>query len=192
MSHTSWLRQLQDRQQNEGWRIAMIPYAPSGKPATIHNTPLSLTLLGLGLLMFIGGVIAAIAVHPWALLACPLGLAVMLSGRAIAQWQLTRNWVSITAHCRDIEIRKARTIKPVIGHNGRRTHEDVDVWVFRLLCEFTLNGEHYQVTPSTPPGFRTEAALQTYVDQHVVSQPCVLWVNPTNPRQCSLGKPPRL
>lgn len=167
------LSSLQQNIRNAGWRIQWIPWQDEGKCEVVYNTPLTLCT-GLGGASLFVTMIWLVVSHrvpkPWIGLGV-LGLFVALGGRFYAAWRQQRDWLRIEAICTDREIVRAPT------DNGY-------AWEYRLLCQFSYQGQTYCVTPesSRAVSFTSERAAQGYLGQRIAPDgDCVLWIDPHNP-----------
>lgn len=176
------LRDVQDNLRNAGWRIQWIPWQEPGKPEVIKpNNPLPL----LGIVMFIGGIALAVGNETvWLGIGVAItGLTIAMSGSILSATNQYSKWVKIT---------DAKVIDREVGEAlGDSDSPSSTVWVYRLLAEFTYDGQAYRVTPESSHfiAFNTEHAVNEYLDQCItVDRYCTLWVDPNNPRHAIFHK----
>ena len=100
----------QEKVRNKGWRIHRIRWKKDGKAEWVHNTPLSLMLVILGLISFlvpIALVLKEAIPEPAALLAV-LGIGLLFLSRVLAARAQFRGWIPVDAVCVDRETRKRK------------------------------------------------------------------------------------
>lgn len=176
------LRNVQDQNRDAGWRIPWIPWQTPGRPETVYNTPLTISVQLVGIALFLGGpgflFLSQSRSMGW-LVFSVLGWALILFARVYAAWHKQRDWIYIEALCLDREIRLCR--------NACRPSAS-GVWEFRLLCEFSIAGKTFRVTPeqSRITAFRSKEEAEKHLEKFIMPNgSCRLWVRPGNPLQAS-------
>ena len=175
------LRNVQDSNRDEGWRIKWIPWQEPGQLEFVYNTPLT-TVAGIaGFLLFLGA-LGYYLLHggsPWILGVAGLGWVLLMLGRFYAAWHKQRGWSRVRARCVDRELREFSNI--YVANSLKN-------WQFRLLCEYEFEGMTVRVTPepSRLLAFRSGEEAQKYLAEHIAANSdCALWINLRNPRQAS-------
>ena len=144
----------QEKIRNKGWRIERIPWKRDGKAEWVHNTPLSLGLAILGLLVFLGTlalVLKEAIPKPAALLAFA-GVGLMFLSRIIAARSQFSGWIPISAICVDREVRKRK--RKSQSSKKWRTR-----WQFRVVCRFEHDDQIWEATPECHAAFNKIPAV---------------------------------
>lgn len=183
------LRSVQDKNRDAGWRIPWIPWQAPGQPETVYNTPLTTAVQLVGIALFPGGLVLLFLSQSrsmgW-LAFSVLGWVLILLARVYAAWHKQRDWICIQAHCLDREIRLCR--------NAYRSGASEN-WEIRLLCEFSLDGRTFRVTPeqSQISAFRSKEQAEKHLAKFILPNGvCRLWVRPGNPLQASFPERKRI
>ena len=157
---------------SHGWRISPITHHHS----TPRPTGLGCLSSAFGVLMFLGGVIAAIVWNPWAVLIAVGGWVLIMLTIWLTARGRRRNWRRVRARCLDRELRQVSNPK------GGRS------WMWRLLCEYDLPQGAQRVTPAVQwCTFLFRSSAERYLSQRVAEDgSCELYVNPDDPREAEL------
>ena len=188
------VHQFQEAQINAGWRIQMIPYDNTCKPAVIFNGVASL-----GALVVIAGCLLAFnTAYPGRLPVrfsprdgVTIGLAVAAGGFLLAifgVWSKAlgkrKDWELVDARCVDRELKKI--LLPISP-----SPDSISTlgWFWRLVCEYEFRGQSYRVTRQVQwINFNSEAASMKFMEENVSTNgQCKLHVNPKNPLQTELS-----
>jgi hypothetical protein len=179
------IRQFQDRQQNVGWRIEMIPYDDLFKPMMVQTNGIAL----LGMAAFVGGIILVVRHRPVDLAndkIARMALEVAIGGFFVALFgiwfkarKIRKNWEVVTARCVDRELRKIAIM--VKGHSTWG-------WFWRIICEYNYLGKEVRVTPTVYwSNFTSEEEANKFINSHISPDgECKLHINPKNPLQTEL------
>lgn len=179
------IRDVQDKKANAGWRLTRINPAPEGMPDVFVGHPLVLLLA----LLFVVACAGVIARFDWLFFGVILLLFIipLLGGTCYSFYRFFKGtltkWVKIEATCLDIDIQQAT--------NYIRGHPRVG-WSYRILCEFDVDGTHYQATPEGFNGthwrlFTSQSEVASFLEAKVRKQKAFsLLINRHNPLQCKL------
>jgi hypothetical protein len=180
------VRQLQNEQENAGWRIRMIPYGDTSKPMTISLGGVFAIVPVVGAFGFLGGLALATYdarryVGPGVIVA-GVSFLIMLCGVWLKARGERRGWDVALARCVDRELQQA-LIPSSSGHGG-----STRVWMWRIVCEYEYLGIPYRVTPEVYwAGFNSEQAAQEFLQARISpSGECMLRVDPKNPLRTEL------
>jgi hypothetical protein len=175
MSWQQQLRQYQEKQQNAGWRIRLIPFDDKSKPMR-YETNWFATAGAIGFIIPFILLISGHAKNVEMLLKIAIGS--WLFG-LFALWLKARfnrrGWEVGTANCVDRELQKVFTGKG-------------NAWEWRIVCEYEFRGEKYRVTPSVNwMSFSSEVAAHKFIAKRIsAGDVCQLRINPRNPLQTEL------
>ena len=182
------LRRVQHHIENHGWRIQQIPYQD---PAKVHVYPTNVAAIcgALGFIFAVGGIVFESSLPYQQLdfsrngyiVIAVASLIVMLAGVKSGGREARRDWQKVYAKVIDRELRRAASLRHSTSGRG-------PAWVWRFLCEVSLNGRSYQVTPKVFwRDFSSEEAAQEFFDRLVSPQQEIpLMINPSNPLECEL------
>ena len=181
----AFIRNIQDREANKGWRIARINPAPEGMPDIFVGHPAVLLLA----LLFAIAFAAFIVRLNWfffgvtlLLFIIPLLVGTCHSFYLFFKGRLTK-WVKIEAYCYDIDIRQMTNYIRGRPRSG---------WSYRILCEFDFNGKRYQATPEGYDGarwrlFASQQEVSSFLEATVRKEERFpLLINMHKPLQCKL------
>ncbi len=172
----SGLREFQDQQANQGWRIQLIPFDGGTQTIAVKANPFAL----IGALVFVVCLLLGVRSENGNYVYGALGgfvlalLSLLFSGRG-----RRRGWKKIEAQCVDREIREVYA-QPRPGEGP--------TWAFRLLCKFDYEGKNYLVTPGFWRTFATEHGIRSFLSKEISSEGrCFLYVNPRIPLETELA-----
>lgn len=183
---TPWmrrLRQFQDKRENTGWRIQMIPYDGTSRPMMLDSGGVLSFISVAAVLGFLAGM--ALAVYDHERYVKP-GLILGVSSWVVAllcYWLKARlvrlDWDVAQGRCVDRELRKVRMDGPDGGGWG---------WFWRIVCQYEYLGIPYRVTPEVYwANFNSEEAAMQYLDKRISpTGECTLRVDPKNPLRTEL------
>lgn len=177
------LRRFQNKEENVGWRIQMIPYDDSSKPMVIDSRGILTVVSIVGALGFICGLAIGTYGNREHV---ALGLIVAGSSWVVAlcsYWFKARmvrlDWDVARARCVDRELRKVWIAGPHGGNWG---------WIWRIVCQYEYLGIPYHVTPMVYwANFISEEAAIKYLDERISPNgECTLRVDLKNPLRTEL------
>jgi hypothetical protein len=182
----SRLRAFQERAENAGWRIKMIPFHDPDKVLRVEASWIGWISL-LAVLGFVAGVLITIN-STAARFASEYGLpgehgmALAIGSWMMAMFSIvldrfikTRGWKLVDARCVDRELQSAQR----------------NEWYWRVVCEFSIDGKNYRVTPLIHEMFAcsSQTSAVEFLAKRVRGDAgCRLLVNPKNPLQTKLIK----
>lgn len=191
--NASWgsnIRQFQNNQLNEGWRIQMIPYDDPNKPETMNMSGVLPVMSVIGVLgFFIGiGMVTynikrfqktglVISVMSFLLALCCIFL------KKRQEQQERHGWGIVNGICVDRELRKI--LIPPAGDSPGGSLE----WVWRIICEYEQLGVRYRVTPEINwTGLYSEKEALKFLEERILPDGrCTLRINLENPLQTMLS-----
>ena len=179
MGDSSRIRQFQDQAQNEGWRIAMIPFDDSATMMRYETNWQGVVFMVIFLVSAISFVVSEPADRGTAIMGIAVGLLGMPISIIIAMRRKYRGWVKLKARCLDHELQATRGIKS-------------SAWAWRWLCEFEFADKTYRVTPTYwlswgPANDRSKQDAIAFGNKVMYDAGSIeLWINPQNPLQAEV------
>ncbi len=190
MKLESTIRDLQDKARNRGWRIQWIPWQQTGRPEYIHNSPLTILMILIGIGLFFAGIIlmAKLTEVPnflqlpdtnpiWiGVGTSALGILTLIISRVVAAYQKQSSWIGVEASCLDRDFAE--------GTRRLNHRQHTTFWAYRLLCTFNYNGRGYEVTPecSKVVTFNSRKDVEKYLESKItLDGKCLLYIDPKNP-----------
>lgn len=177
------LRQFQDKTENEGWRIRMIPYDDPNKPMMMNWGGIVGMVPIVGGFGFIGA-LGMLSYNPArfqkpGLILAGVSFVTMLFGVWLKARREHQGWDIVPARCTDRELRKVL----VSTDSGSGW-----TWVWRIMCEYPYLGTLYHVTPQVYwSSFASEEAALKFLEERISpTGECTLRINTKNPFQTEL------
>ncbi len=189
-----------DSTVSRGWRIQKIAPETEVSPRRAYGTAVLLIVAVLLLIAVLGFLVFPLAddaqdvtdflrrftpAHTFLtvlilVFVLPMGLGCVAYLRHLIR---SERWLEVEATCLDRDIQPAVNIDSGGKERG---------WTYRLLCEYTRNGETYRVTPDGQDGrrfhlFDNPRDVQHYLNQHIGPQgKCRLRAHARSPRRVEL------